>query len=118
MRSKLYQDLIGDEPLAIRFRGVGILITNHMIDKQALAQDLYSLAPVGALPKGGVTRLAFSPEEAELHQRVSHWLTDLGAKVKKDAIGNLIARWPGQDNSLPAGGLRFSFRLGTPRWQL
>ncbi len=55
-----------------------------MIDKQALAQDLYSLAPVGALPKGGgVTRLAFSPEEAELHQRVSHWLTDLGAKVKK-----------------------------------
>lgn len=83
-------------------QGVGILITNHMIDKQALARDLYSLAPVGALPKGGVTRLAFSPEEAELHQRVSHWLTDLGAKVKKDAIGNLIARWPGQDNSLPA----------------
>lgn len=73
-----------------------------LIDKGALTQDLADLAPIGSLPEGGVTRLAFSPQEAELHQIVSSRLTELGGKIRKDAIGNLIARWPGLDDSLPA----------------
>ena len=54
-----------------------------MIDKGALTQDLADLAPIGSLPEGGVTRLAFSPQEAELHQIVSSRLTELGAKSAK-----------------------------------
>ena len=34
-----------------------------MIDKGALTQDLADLAPIGSLPEGGVTRLAFSPRK-------------------------------------------------------
>jgi len=78
------------------------LLGNPLINKQALAQDLNSLNPIGALPEGGVKRLAFSPEEAELHRCIASWLSELGGNVRKDAIGNLVARFPGQDNSLPA----------------
>jgi len=73
-----------------------------LIEKKPLIQDLEALAPIGALPEGGVTRLAFSPQEVELHRLVASWLAQLGGEVRKDAIGNLIARWPGQDDSLPA----------------
>lgn len=72
-----------------------------VIDRGALAQDLKDLAPIGALPEGGVTRLAFSPQEAELHRIVGSKLRELGGEVRRDAVGNLIARWPGQDDSLP-----------------
>lgn len=75
---------------------------DQLIEKGPLCQDLEALAPIGALPGGGVTRLAFSPQEAELHQLVASWLTQLGGKIRRDAFGNLIARWPGQDDSLPA----------------
>jgi N-carbamoyl-L-amino-acid hydrolase len=78
------------------------LSSNYVIDKQTLTDNLTSLASIGALPEGGVTRLAFSPEEAELQRRVASWLTELGGQVRYDAIGNLIARWPGEDDSLPA----------------
>lgn len=73
-----------------------------MIDKAALAQDLALLHDVGTSPEGGVTRLGFSPEEGELHRRVRSRLVELGATVRRDAIGNLIARWPGADDTLPA----------------
>ncbi|MDK2960131.1 MAG: beta-ureidopropionase / N-carbamoyl-L-amino-acid hydrolase, partial [Bacillota bacterium] len=73
-----------------------------MIDKEALAQDLALLHDVGACPEGGVTRLGFSPEEEELHRRVRSRLVELGATVRRDAIGNLIARWPGTEDTLPA----------------
>ena len=46
------------------------LTGNAMIDKHSLAQDLQSLANVG-FHEGGATRLAFSPEEMELHRRVA-----------------------------------------------
>lgn len=88
--------------MVVVFRGASLLTGNAMIDKHSLAQDLQSLANVGSLAEGGVTRLAFSPEEMELHRRVAGWLTDLGGQVRTDAIGNLIARFPGRDNSLPA----------------
>lgn len=73
-----------------------------MIEKKPIIQDLEALSPIGALPGGGVTRLAFSSVEAELHRLVARWLAQLGGKIRKDALGNLIARWPGQDDSLPA----------------
>lgn len=73
-----------------------------LIDMAALEEDLQSLADVGALPGGGVTRLGFSREEQELHRRVAEKLAALGADVRRDAIGNLIARRPGKDNALPA----------------
>jgi len=76
-----------------------------LIDKKALAQYISSLAPIGAQPEGGVTRLAFTAEERMLQAKVAAWLTELGGQVNRDPIGNLIARFPGQDNSLPAVAL-------------
>lgn len=73
-----------------------------MINVAALEKDLRRLAAVGAEPGPGVTRLGFSPEERELHRQVAEKLAALGADVRRDAIGNLIARRPGEDDTLPA----------------
>jgi hydantoinase/carbamoylase family amidase len=77
-------------------------LSYKMIAKHDLDRCISDLAEVGASPEGGVTRLALSPEEAELHRRVASWLEELGGQIRRDAIGNLIARFEGSDNSLPA----------------
>lgn len=73
-----------------------------IIDRKSLAEYLSQLSDVGVLPDGGVTRLAFTPEEEELHKRVGSWLLELGAQVRRDPFGNLIGLFKGSDCSLPA----------------
>jgi N-carbamoyl-L-amino-acid hydrolase len=73
-----------------------------LIVKEDLDRYISNLAQVGVSPEGGVTRLALSSEEAEMHRRVVSWLEELGGRIRRDAIGNLIARFEGSDDSLPA----------------
>lgn len=51
-------------------------------------------ARVGADPAGGITRLAWTAELAQVTGWVASELADLGLEPETDPAGNLIARWP------------------------
>lgn len=71
------------------------------IDQRRIAQELRQIARIGALPGGGVSRLAYTPEEREAHSLVGRKLAELGLSVRVDAAGNTFGRRAGQEDRLP-----------------
>ena len=59
----------------------------------SVADTVARLARVGADPRGGVTRVAWSPELFDAYRLVGDELRTLGLDVETDAAGNLVARW-------------------------
>lgn len=62
-----------------------------------LLNALAELASIGALPGGGVERLAFTPEDLRGRDYVAARLRAVGLEPRIDAIGNLFAIRPGTD---------------------
>ncbi len=60
------------------------------IDAGRLAARIDALAQVGAIPGGGVCRLALSEEDRAGRDRVVGWMRELGLAVSVDAIGNVV----------------------------
>ncbi|MEC5318643.1 Zn-dependent hydrolase [Brenneria populi subsp. brevivirga] len=54
--------------------------------------------------KSGVTRLAFGEADETAHHFLAEKIASLGLNVSRDAMGNIFARLPGWDRSLPAVG--------------
>lgn len=71
------------------------------IDGQRLTTRLQSLGEIGALPGGGVCRLALSEEDRLGRERVLTWMRDLGLDVSSDAMGNLFGLRPGLETGPP-----------------
>lgn len=65
-------------------------------------QMMTDVAAIGALPNGGVRRLAFSPEDREGRQLVQRWMKAAGMTVTIDAAGNMIGRYEGRFPHAPA----------------
>jgi allantoate deiminase len=65
------------------------------VDGARLLRRLDELAAVGAAPGGGVTRLAYSPEDVQGRALVAGWMREAGLVVAVDAAGNLLGRLPG-----------------------
>ena len=61
---------------------------------RTLAADIEAAAAIGADPDGGITRLAWTPEHAEVTAWAARSFDELGLSTEIDAAGNLIARWP------------------------
>lgn len=55
-----------------------------------LRSRLEALSEIGACPSGGVTRLAYSPQERAAHALFAAWVTELGGRVETDAAGSSI----------------------------
>ncbi len=72
------------------------------INDQRLWQRLMALAQIGATAQGGVCRLALSELDGQGRAQFIAWAHELGCSVRVDAIGNLFARRPGSDDTLPA----------------
>ncbi|MDP9901627.1 Zn-dependent hydrolase [Variovorax ginsengisoli] len=72
------------------------------IDPQRLWDSLMTLAEIGATDKGGVCRLALTDLDRQGRELFVRWAEAAGCTVRVDAIGNLFARRPGQDDDLPA----------------
>src|SRR5579863_6598916 len=71
------------------------------VDGARLWDSLMQLAQIGATDKGGVCRLALTELDREARDLFIAWSKEIGCSVRIDAIGNIFARRPGRDNSLP-----------------
>ncbi|MEG3436681.1 Zn-dependent hydrolase [Pannus brasiliensis CCIBt3594] len=72
------------------------------IDSQRLDRSIEELSRIGQLSKGGVCRLAFSPEDIQARQLIRRWMEEAGMTVRIDAAGNIIGRYPGKREDLGA----------------
>jgi len=59
--------------------------------EEAIRKYLGDIASIGKNGTGGVTRLAFSPEERQVHTYARNLMNDRGYNIRTDAFGNLIA---------------------------
>ena len=72
-----------------------------LIDGERLWGRLMALAQFGALPAGGVCRLALSGEEIAARARLVEWGRAIGLAPATDAAGNLFLRLEGREPQLP-----------------
>ena len=71
------------------------------IDAGRLWERHMAMARLGATPKGGVNRLALTPEDIEAHVLLSEWARNRGFRVYLDEVGNMFIRRPGTDPDAP-----------------
>ncbi len=77
------------------------MTTNIRIDGARLWDSLMELARIGATEKGGVCRLALTDLDRQARDLFRSWCEAAGCTVSVDKMGNMFARRPGKDNSLP-----------------
>jgi N-carbamoyl-L-amino-acid hydrolase len=75
--------------------------TNIRIDGNRLWDSLMELAKIGATQKGGVCRLALTDLDRQARDLFQKWCKEAGCTMTVDKMGNIFARRPGKDNSLP-----------------
>ena len=71
------------------------------VNGERLWQSLMDLARIGATPKGGVKRITLTDLDRQGRDRFVEWCKAAGMTIRVDAIGNIFARRPGADDSLP-----------------
>ena len=76
------------------------LAAARAVDSARLWGRIHTMAAIGATPKGGVNRQAFSAEDAAARALLAGWAGELGLQVAQDAIGNLYVRRPGTEPGL------------------
>src|SRR5579863_3332764 len=74
---------------------------NLTVNGERLWASLMELAQIGATAKGGVCRLAASDLDAEGRRLFMSWCEEAGCSVTIDRIGNIFARRPGRNPTLP-----------------
>jgi allantoate deiminase len=60
---------------------------------QSLTADLEAASAIGADPRGGVSRFAWTPELARANDWLMERLAELGLEVELDPAGNVLGRW-------------------------
>ncbi len=71
-----------------------------MIHEKRFYEQMVKISEFGALEGGGITRLAFSKEEKDARDYVKNILKQMGADIREDNIGNIFAKFKGEDNTL------------------
>ncbi len=77
-------------------------ITELRINHERLHHRIDDLAKIGQQPSGSIRRLAFTPEDLQARATVRQWMLEAGMSVRTDAAGNLIGRYPGENQMAPA----------------
>ncbi|MCB8880581.1 Zn-dependent hydrolase [Acidisoma cellulosilytica] len=77
------------------------LATNLAIDPVRLWDSILDTAKIGGTPKGGIKRLTLTELDADVRRWFIAACEAAGCEVKIDDMGNIFARRPGKDNSLP-----------------
>jgi len=68
---------------------------------ERLWASLMEMAKIGATEKGGVCRLALTDLDRQARDLFRQWCEAAGCSLTVDKMGNIFARRPGKDNSLP-----------------
>lgn len=71
------------------------------INGERLMASLYELGAIGALPQGGVCRLALSDEDRQGRDWTVARMQALGLNITVDAIGNTVGVYPGLTDTPP-----------------
>jgi N-carbamoyl-L-amino-acid hydrolase len=71
------------------------------INPDRLWQSLMAMAEIGATDKGGCNRQALTDLDRQGRELFIQWCEQAGCRVRVDAMGNIFARRPGQDDSQP-----------------
>ncbi|MFI5340185.1 MAG: Zn-dependent hydrolase [Candidatus Methylomirabilales bacterium] len=71
------------------------------VNLDRLLADLETFSTIGGDGMGGVTRLAFSPDDQSARRLFQDKLAAAGLHVRVDAIGNVFGRRGGRENGLP-----------------
>ena len=77
------------------------IISDLRINKDRLLKRIESLARIGALEGGGVSRLALTDEDKAARDKVKGWMEDLGLEVTVDRMGNCVGIRKGETNGPP-----------------
>jgi len=72
------------------------------VSGERLWSRLMAMAQIGATPHGGCNRQALTDGDFQGRALFSRWAKEAGCSIRVDAIGNLFARRPGRDDTLPA----------------
>lgn len=72
------------------------------VNGERLNQALEDLANIGKQPDNTIQRLAFTPDDLKARSQLTEWMEAAGMSVRTDAGGNIIGRYPGDDNEVPA----------------
>jgi beta-ureidopropionase / N-carbamoyl-L-amino-acid hydrolase len=70
------------------------------VNGQRLRSDLERMAEIGAMPAGGVRRLALTDEDKRARDVLVSWLKELGLGVSVDEMGNIFGRRSGRNDGL------------------
>ncbi|GGH07493.1 Zn-dependent hydrolase [Alsobacter metallidurans] len=81
--------------------GAGAELGNVRIDGARLWDSLMEMAQIGATPKGGCKRLTLTDLDKQGRELFTRWCEEAGCTVSVDRMGNMFARRPGVDDSLP-----------------
>ncbi len=72
------------------------------VNSARLSGELVELAGFSEAEPPGVTRILFSRPDQEARDFLKRLFTAAGLDVRADPAGNIFARWPGTDPTLPA----------------
>ncbi|MEW5822517.1 MAG: Zn-dependent hydrolase [Cyanobacteriota bacterium] len=75
--------------------------TNLRVNAKRLSNKISELAKIGALPGGGVSRLALTFDDQQGRNLVLNWMKELGLSITIDGIGNVVATKKGKYNMPP-----------------
>lgn len=73
---------------------------NSQIEGERLLQDLEELAAIGADSKGGISRIAYSPEDRAGREWLRKQFKELGLEAQTDSVGNDFWCNPGLNSTL------------------
>jgi N-carbamoyl-L-amino-acid hydrolase len=72
------------------------------IDSDAIQADLDAIAACSDSPPPGVTRVVYGPADQRARAYLRARCEEAGLALREDGLGNLFARWEGDDPALPA----------------
>lgn len=75
---------------------------NLAVDIHRLQSEIDRLALITAAEPPVVTRVLFSEADRRGREYVGELCREAGLSLRTDAVGNVFARWPGADETLPA----------------
>ena len=71
------------------------------INRERLWERLQYVGGIGADPRGGISRFAWTPAYREACQVLMGWMREAGLTVRMDTVGNIYAKLEGQEDLPP-----------------